>query len=190
MPLITSPKLKAAFVDRDGVINEERNYVHRVEDFVFLPRVAQGLRLLSEAGYLLIIVTNQAGIARGYYKLSHLKILHEYMQQQLALQGVKLDAIYFCPHHPQGIVKKYSIECDCRKPKTGLLLQAKLDFGLDLSKSVLIGDKITDIQSGKNAGLYRTVLVESGHSFEVNACIQSDYIASDLLAAVQWLTAG
>lgn len=182
-------KPKAAFIDRDGVINEERNYVHRIEDFVLLPGVAQGLALLRDAGFRLIVVTNQAGIARGYYDQSAMDRLHDHLRDQLALQCVALDAIYFCPHHPSGSVKELAFECDCRKPAPGMLLQATKDFDLDLSASVLIGDKLSDVQAGKRAGVGRAVIVESGHEVEDTARQQADGVAADLLAAALLLTA-
>jgi D-glycero-D-manno-heptose 1,7-bisphosphate phosphatase len=181
-------KPKAAFIDRDGVINEERNYVHRIEDFVLLSGVAQGLALLRAAGFRLIVVTNQAGIAHGYYEQSAMDRLHDHLRVQLALQGVELDAIYFCPHHPSGSVKELAFECDCRKPAPGMLLQAAKDFNLDLSASVLIGDKLIDVLAGKRAGVGRTVVVESGHDVEPAARKQADGVAAGLLAAAQLLT--
>ena len=184
-----SAKSKAAFIDRDGVINDERNYVHRNEDFVLLPGVAQGLALLRDAGFRLIVVTNQAGIARGYYDQSAMDRLHVHLQEQLAMQGVALDAIYFCPHHPQGSVQGLAVDCDCRKPAPGMLFQAAKDFDLDLSASVLIGDKLSDVQAGKKAGVGRAVIVESGHEVDVAARLQADGVAADLLAAAGLLTA-
>lgn len=181
-------KPKAAFIDRDGVINEERNYVHRIEEFVLLPGVAQGLTLLRDAGFRLIVVTNQAGIAHGYYDQNAMDRLHDHMRDQLALQGLALDAIYFCPHHPSGSVKELAFECDCRKPSPGMLLQAAKDFDLDLSASVLIGDKLSDVQAGKRAGVGRTVVVESGHDVDPAARQQADGVAADLLAAARLLT--
>ena len=182
-------KARAAFIDRDGVINEERNYVHRIEDFVLLPGVAQGLALLRDAGFRLIVVTNQAGIAHGYYEQIAMERLHNHLREQLALQDVVLDAIYFCPHHPHGSVKELAIECDCRKPSPGMLLQAAEDFDLDLSASVLIGDKLSDVQAGKKAGVGRVVIVESGHEVDAAARLQADSVAEDLLAAAHLLTA-
>lgn len=182
-------KSKAAFIDRDGVINEERNYVHRIEDFVLLPGVVQGLALLRDAGFRLIVVTNQAGIARGYYDQSAMDRLHDHLREQLALQGVALDAIYFCPHHPTGSVKELAVECDCRKPSPGMLLQAAEDFDLDLSASVLIGDKLSDVQAGKRAGVGRVVIVESGHEVDEAARHQADGVAANLLVAARLLTA-
>jgi D-glycero-D-manno-heptose 1,7-bisphosphate phosphatase len=183
-----SGKTRAAFIDRDGVINEERNYVHRIEDFVVLPGVAEGLKLLSDAGYRLIIVTNQAGIARGYYDQAAMELLHRHLRAQLAEDDVTLDAIYFCPHHPQGCVAGLAIECDCRKPAPGMLLQAARDFDLDLAASVLIGDKLSDVLAGKRAGVGRTVIVESGHQVEAAPHSKADLVAKDLHAAARALT--
>lgn len=178
---------KAAFIDRDGVINEERNYVHRIEDFVLLPGVAEGLALLRDAGYRLVVVTNQAGIARGYYDQAAMDRLHDHLRAQLADAGVSLDAIYFCPHHPQGSVATLAVDCDCRKPAPGMLLQAAKDLDLDLSASVLVGDKLSDIQAGRRAGVHRAVLVESGHAVEPAARAEADLVVLDLLAAARAL---
>lgn len=183
-----SAKTKAAFIDRDGVINEERNYVYRIADFVLLPGVVEGLTLLRDAGYRLIVITNQAGIARGYYDQAAMDHLHDHLRALLAKHGLALDAIYFCPHYPQGSVKTLSIECDCRKPSPGMLLKAAKDFDLDLVASVLIGDKLSDVQAGKSAGVGRTVIVESGHHLEPSARFEADVVATDLLAAARVLT--
>jgi D-glycero-D-manno-heptose 1,7-bisphosphate phosphatase len=183
-----SVKSKAAFIDRDGVINEERSYVHCIEDFVLLPGVELGLKLLSDAGYRLILVTNQAGIARGYYDQASMDHLHDHLRAKVAEHGVVIDAIYFCPHHPQGAIKALSIECSCRKPSPGMLLQAAKDFDLDLEASVLIGDKVSDVRAGKRAGVGRTVIVESGHEVDPAARLEAGMVAADLLSAARALT--
>ena len=183
-----STNIKAAFIDRDGVINEERNYVHRISDFVMLPGVIDGLCLLRDAGYRLIVVTNQAGIARGYYGQSDMEHLHDHLRKLLAEHDVFLDAIYFCPHHPQGSVEALSIECDCRKPSPGMLLRAARDLNVDLAASILIGDKLSDIQAGKRAGVASTAIVESGHDLELAARVEADVVAANLLDAARKLT--
>jgi D-glycero-D-manno-heptose 1,7-bisphosphate phosphatase len=184
----TCNKVKAAFIDRDGVINEERNYVHRISDFVLLPGVIEGLQMLRDAGYRLIVVTNQAGIARGYYDQAEMDHLHDHMRELFAEHSILLDAIYFCPHHPQGCIKDFAVECDCRKPSPGLLIQAAKDFELNLATCVLIGDKLSDVRAGECAGVGRTVIVESGHELERGARLEADMVAADLLAAARLLT--
>jgi len=179
---------KAAFIDRDGVINEERNYVHQVDDFVLLPGVSEGMRMLHEAGYLLIVITNQAGVARGYYGLDAVDTLHQHMRELFRRQGVELNGIYICPHHPQGSDPDFAIECDCRKPAPGMLLQAAMDFNIDLPNSVLIGDKLSDIEAGRRAGLTKLVLVESGHAIPAEARADCKRIAPNLLEAARLLT--
>lgn len=183
-----SVKYKAAFIDRDGVINEERNYVHRIEDFVLLPGSVKALALLRDAGYRLIVVTNQAGIARGYYDVAAMNRLHDYLCARLEEEEVKLDAIYFCPHHPEGIAKGFNVKCDCRKPAPGMLLQAAQDFNVDLATSVLIGDKASDIEAGKRAGVGLTIIVESGHKIDSADRLEADLVKSDLLEAAISLT--
>ena len=184
-----SSKTKAAFIDRDGVINEERNYVHRIEDFILLPGAVEGLTLLHKAGYRLIVVTNQAGIAHGYYDKEDVDRLHDHLRAQLIEHGVNLDAIYYCPHHPLGIVSSLTFECDCRKPSPGMLLQAAKDLELDIAASVLIGDKVSDIQAGKRAGVRCAIIVESGHKIESSVRLEADMVAKDLLSAARVLTA-
>jgi D-glycero-D-manno-heptose 1,7-bisphosphate phosphatase len=174
---------RAAFIDRDGVINQERNYVFRIDDFCVIAGVFEGLAILSRAGYRLIVVTNQAGIARGMYDSDALHLLHEHLRAQCARHGVLLDAIYFCPHHPDGSVIEFAVNCNCRKPAPGMLLQAAKDFDLDLGSCVLIGDKASDIEAAKRAGVGFSVLVESGHKFTAETQALADLVVPDLLAA-------
>jgi D-glycero-D-manno-heptose 1,7-bisphosphate phosphatase len=187
--MLPSPNLaRAAFVDRDGVINEERRYVHRIEDFVLLPSAVAGLRLLAEAGFKLVIVTNQAGVARGYFDEPAVKTLHGHIRQLLQSQHVPIDAIYYCPHHPEGTVPAYAIRCDCRKPAAGMLLQAERELQLDLSRSVIIGDKECDMEAGRQAGLMLAVLVDSGHALPERARAKADLVVADLKAAAVAIT--
>ncbi len=180
----------AAFIDRDGVINAELGYVWRIEDFHLLPGAVDGLRQLARCGYALVVVTNQAGIAKGRYDEAAYQKLTAHMRGLLAAQGAALAGVYHCPHHPQGTVPAYTRECDCRKPAPGLLLRAARELGLDLARSVLVGDKTTDTQAGRAAGLRRTVLVESGHALPADALAHADHRCADLAAAARWLCAG
>lgn len=139
---------KAAFFDRDGTINIEVNYLHKIEDFQFVAGVPQLVKEYNDAGYKVIVVTNQAGIARGYYSEANMHKLHEHINEQLALYGAHIDAFYFCPHHPS-----ITGDCNCRKPKTGMIEQAIKDFDIDVSQSILFGDKPWDIEAGEKCGI-------------------------------------
>ena len=159
---VSPPRLrKAAFLDRDGVINRDKAYVHRWEDFEFMPGAIEGMRRMQDAGYALVIVTNQSGLARGYYSEAQYQQLTARVRQHLTQHGVELAGVYHCPHHPQGQVPALSIECDCRKPAPGLLLQAARELGLSLPDSLLIGDKPSDIQAARAAGV--------GHAYQVDS---------------------
>ena len=135
---------KAVFLDRDGTINADKEYLWRIEDFEFLPGAVEALRLLKQAGFLLIVISNQSGVARGYYTESDIIRLHTWMERALASQGVKLDGIYYCPHHPDGTVEQYRKNCDCRKPMVGLFLRAAKEHAIDFSQSYAVGDKLRD----------------------------------------------
>lgn len=178
----------AAFIDRDGVINEERNYVHRPEDFVILPGVPQALQRLRQAGYVLVVVTNQAGIGRGMYTEADFEALTAHMRAQLQQQGADVDAVYFCPHHPTAGVGAYRTECSCRKPEPGMLLTAQAQWGIDMARSVLIGDKLSDVQAGQAAGVGRCVLVQSGHELGAEERAAGVPVHQDLWAAAVALT--
>jgi D-glycero-D-manno-heptose 1,7-bisphosphate phosphatase len=135
---------KAVFLDRDGTINVEKNYLYKIEDFEFIPGVIEGLKLLQDAGFLLIIITNQSGIARGYYTEEDFNRLNNWMLNQLVEYGVNIAKVYYCPHLPDATVKEYRIDCECRKPKLGMYYQAIRDYDIDLGQSYAIGDKIRD----------------------------------------------
>ncbi len=152
----------AAFLDRDGVLNQDLGYVHRVADFHWLPGAVQACRRLQEAGYALVVVTNQSGVARGLYTLADVETLHAHMKAELAKASVQLTDVYACPHLPGGTLAAYSLDCDCRKPRPGMLLQAMREHDLDPSRSVLFGDKSSDLQAGAAAGVARGYLVGEG----------------------------
>jgi len=151
---------KAVFIDRDGVINSDEGhyYVYKVEDFVFNPQVAESLALLKQNGFLLVMITNQGGVAKGEYTQDDIFLVHEYMQNQLDQNNASFDAIYYCPHHDA------IAECDCRKPKPGMILNAVKDLDIDINKSYLIGDSKRDIEAGKAAGINQCFKVEKNTS--------------------------
>lgn len=177
---------RAVFLDRDGTINVEVQYLHRRDDLQLIPGAAQAIRMLNDAGYLVIVVTNQAGIARGYYDEVTVQTLHEHLTAALAEHGAHLDAIYLCPHHPD-----FTGPCACRKPEPGMLRQAAAELEIDLRQSWLVGDTISDIGAGRAAGC-RTILVRTGYGLQVEADVsrqkaRPDAIVDDVGAAVQYI---
>lgn len=159
--------MKALILDRDGVINKEIKYLHKIKDLEVFDKIIPVLKKAKEKGYLILIITNQAGIAKGYYTEEDYYILTNYVDSFFLDKGIKIDKIYFCPHHPQGVVEKYRIKCRCRKPNTLMLERAMADFPeLKLNNSILIGDKELDIEFGINGGIGRLVLVRSGHPID------------------------
>ena len=141
---------KAVFLDRDGTINVEKNYLYKIEEFQFLPGVIEGLKKFQSAGYLLIIITNQSGIARGYYTEQDYYKLTEYMLKKFENYGIYITDVLYCPHHPQGSVEHYKKDCNCRKPKLGLFYEASKKWNIDLDNSIAIGDKFRDLEICKN----------------------------------------
>ncbi len=176
---------RAVFLDRDGTINVEIEFLHLPEEFRFIPGAPQAIRLLNEAGFRVIVVTNQSGIARGYYDEAAVIRLHGFVDSQLARFGARIDAYYFCPHHPEYGIGDYGTECDCRKPGPGMLLRAAADFSLDLHASFMVGDKLADIRAGLNAGC-RPMLVRTGYGASVEAGLPAGVpVYDDLLAAAR-----
>lgn len=165
----------AAFLDRDGVLNQDLGYVHQVADFHWMPGAVQALRRLQDAGFALVVVTNQSGVARGMYTLADVDTLHAHMQRELAAAGVTLTAIYRCPHLPDAQQPEYRLNSNCRKPGPGMLLQALQEHGLDATRSVMVGDRDSDVQAGLAAGVARCIQVGPGQA------------ATDLAAAVDLL---
>jgi D-glycero-D-manno-heptose 1,7-bisphosphate phosphatase len=157
---------KALFLDRDGVINKEVNYLYKIEDFEFLEGVIETCRYFQNAGYLLFVITNQAGIARGYYTEDDFHILNNWMLEQFKNSGSHITKVYYSPYHPVYGIGKYKQDTLCRKPKPGMILQAQQEFNLDLSASILVGDKESDIEAGIAAGVRTNILVRSGHSID------------------------
>jgi D-glycero-D-manno-heptose 1,7-bisphosphate phosphatase len=176
---------RAVFLDRDGTINEEKEYLWRVEEFSFIGGAVEAIRLLRDAGYLVVVVTNQSGIGRGMYGEEDLERLHAYMLTELEARGAGVDAVYFCPHHPHHGVGEYAIHCSCRKPLPGMLLQAAIELGIDLSASWMVGDKIADMEAGRSAGC-RVMLVRTGYGGVEEADLPAGVpVVDNLLAAAR-----
>ncbi|WP_244968407.1 D-glycero-beta-D-manno-heptose 1,7-bisphosphate 7-phosphatase [Rosenbergiella australiborealis] len=152
----------AIFLDRDGTINLDHGYVHTSDDFQFIDGVIDAMIELKKMGYLLVLITNQSGIARGLFTEEQFMHLTEWMDWSLADRGVDLDGIYFCPHHPQAAVETYRQDCECRKPKSGMFLDAKAEFDIDMSASYMIGDKKEDMLAALAAGVGHKILVRTG----------------------------
>ena len=178
-------KNRAVFLDRDGTINVEQEYLYRIEHFAFIPGAPQAIKLLKDAGFFVIVVTNQSGVARGYYDEAAVHDLHRYMDAELARIGAGVDAYYFCPHHPEQGIGDYKKECECRKPLAGMLLQAAADFSLDLKSSFIIGDKLADMEAGLKADC-RPLLVRTGYGAAESAKLPAGIpVFDDLLAAAK-----
>lgn len=157
---------RAAFLDRDGVLNFDHGYVHKIQDFTFIPGVFEALQLLEHAGYLVVVITNQSGIARGYFTDREFKSLSKWMRERLRAENINLTAVYHCPHLKDAIVEEYRHDCNCRKPMPGMINAACLDWDIDASKSVLFGDKDSDIQAGIAAGVGSNIKVTPNDAVE------------------------
>jgi D-glycero-D-manno-heptose 1,7-bisphosphate phosphatase len=175
---------RAAFIDRDGVINVDRAYVYRSADFELIPGVVEALRALQAAGYLLVVVTNQSGIARGLYSEEEYRALETYLRESLAAAGVTLDSVQYCPHLPDAPLEKYRRDCDCRKPNAGMIRNAANQLNIDTSRSVLIGDRRSDVQAGRAAGVGRCFLVRSGSPLSAVDIRAADGVFDDLAQCV------
>lgn len=153
---------KAIFFDRDGTLNVDKNYLHKIEDFEWLGDAPLAIRWANDRGFLVIVITNQSGVARGYFAEDDVRRLHAWMNEDLARFGAHIDAFYYCPHLPDGSVAAYAKKCDCRKPKPGLIERACADFRIDRGASVLVGDKPRDVECAEAAGV-RGVRFEGGN---------------------------
>lgn len=174
---------RIAFIDRDGTINTEKNYVHRIEDFEWIPGSLEALQALHQADILIYIITNQAGIAKGLYTEADLKLLNQHFLEITRKAKVKIQDILYCPHHPQGIVQQYSISCDCRKPGNALIQKVLEQEKLAPHQAVLFGDKNTDIQAGQSLNII-SYLVLTGYGLQEKEASKADFIVKDLQTAV------
>ncbi|MEW6264671.1 MAG: D-glycero-beta-D-manno-heptose 1,7-bisphosphate 7-phosphatase [Thermodesulfobacteriota bacterium] len=185
----------AVFLDRDGTINEQMGYINHLDRFIMLPGVDRAVSRLNEAGLPVVVVSNQSGVARGYFPEELVNRVNEMMVELLARAGARLDAVYYCPHHPRAEVAAYRRECDCRKPKPGLLLRAAADLGLDLTRSFAVGDRTSDLKAARAVGA-KAILVLTGYGrgereyVLPHQDVRPDWVAEDLMSAVEWILSG
>ncbi|HXK62034.1 MAG TPA: HAD-IIIA family hydrolase [Acidobacteriota bacterium] len=180
---------RAVFLDRDGTIIEEVNYLSRIDQIEVYPFSPLALRRLREAGFLIVVISNQSAVARGYLDENELDLIHQEISNRLRKQGAWIDAFYYCPHYVDAAVEKYRLACHCRKPAPGMILRAASDLHIDLPSSFVVGDRASDIGAARSAGC-RSVLVKTGYGN--NAIpqlgeLQPDYVAADLLEAAEWI---
>jgi len=174
---------KAVFIDRDGTINVNVEYLDDPNNFKMYPGVAKGIKLLKKNGFKIIVITNQSGIARGYFSKETLEKIHERMKSELLKKGATIDAIYYCPHHPDD-------NCDCRKPQTGLFKKAFKDLNIDSSKSFIIGDKMLDVEAGYKMGLKTILVPEDKEKVEKEmrtTNIKPDFVSKNFYSGVRWI---
>jgi D-glycero-D-manno-heptose 1,7-bisphosphate phosphatase len=183
---------RAVFLDRDGTVNEEVEYLSDLSQLRLIPGAAASIRKLNQAGFKVVLVTNQSGIARGYFPETFVHETHDLLRRMLAEEGAGLDAVYYCPHHPRAGASEYTRACDCRKPDTGMIDQAVRDLGIDVAASFVVGDKWSDVELGQRAGA-RSVLVRTGHAADDKALERPshlsapDLIAGSITEAVDWI---
>ena len=187
-PLTEKRSQRAVFLDRDGTINVEKDYLHKIEDFEFIPGAPEAIKRFKDAGFLVIVVSNQSGIARGYFDEKAVEALHQHIQFELAAYGTSIDAFYFCPHHPDKGLGLYRRACYCRKGNPGMLLQAAQEHGIDLQQSFMVGDKLADIEAGDRAGC-TSLLVLTGYGETTSLKLESEGVkkCQDLESAVSFI---
>ncbi|PLY08281.1 MAG: D-glycero-beta-D-manno-heptose-1,7-bisphosphate 7-phosphatase [Desulfuromonas sp.] len=165
----------AVFLDRDGTINVEKDYLYKVEDFEFIPGAPEAIKRLKDAGYLVVVVTNQSGVARGYYTLADVDRLHDHLSASLLSYQTSVDGFYVCPHHPNAGDSELTGDCSCRKPSPGMLLAAACDLNVDLARSWMVGDKLADIEAGLQAGV-RPLMVATGYGEKARVAMRYDSV--------------
>jgi D-glycero-D-manno-heptose 1,7-bisphosphate phosphatase len=191
---LSAPSVRAVLLDRDGTVCEEVGYVDHVSRIRLLPGSADAIRRVREAGFKVVVVTNQAGVARGFFTEELVQEAHHRLRELLAAEGASVDAIYYCPHHPDAGDPPYRKDCDCRKPRPGMLLRARDEIGIDPARSYVVGDSMRDIEAGRRFGA-ATILVLTGygrgeqeHRREARTG-EPDHVAEDLPDAVDWILA-
>jgi D-glycero-D-manno-heptose 1,7-bisphosphate phosphatase len=181
----------AVFFDRDGTLNEEVEFLSAPEQLRLIPGAGRAVRAVNDEGMLAIVISNQSGIARGKLTEADLVPIHAKLQKELGTSGARIDRIYYCPHHPTEGIPPYRVDCDCRKPRPGMLRRAEKELGVDLQSSYVIGDKIVDVLAGRNAGA-KGILVLTGYGgSSVAECrekgVVPDYTAPSVVEAVQFI---
>lgn len=185
-------KKPAVFLDRDGTINEQMGYINHISRFRILPGVPEAIRLLNENNFYVIILSNQSGVARGYFPVTLVEEVHNLLKESLKISGAFIDGIFFCPHYPGGSLKEYSIECNCRKPRLGLMDQARKLFDIHLAGSYMIGDRITDMEFARRCNI-KGVMVRTGYGLGdieyilPHSTVKPCHIADTLLDAARWI---
>ena len=179
-------KGRAVFLDRDGTINEEVGYLKHLDDLRLFPFTAEAVGKIHKAGMKAVVVSNQSGVARGFFDENFVTVLHESINAMLSQEGTFIDSFYFCPHHPTEGMGGYLCDCQCRKPKAGMLLRASEELDIDLSRSYMVGDTERDLETARNAGV-TGVLVRTGYGKDIRDTEGAAYIARDLLDAVNWI---
>ena len=175
-------KKPTVFLDRDGVLTEEKSYITSVENLSIFPFAAECIEEIHQKGYYAIVITNQSGIARGMFSEAALQQMNEYLIRQTGV-----DAVYYCPHHEKGTVERYRKKCDCRKPGTGLIEKACTEYMIDLKRSFMVGDRASDIQTGQRIGI-RTIILESGYGTTgLEQDVKPDYVLNDLRDVIELL---
>jgi D-glycero-D-manno-heptose 1,7-bisphosphate phosphatase len=186
------PMIRAVFLDRDGTVNEEVGYLRNLDQLRLIPGAGAAIRRLNEAGLKVVLVTNQSGVARGFFPESFVFEVHEHLTRMLGLDGARIDAVYYCPHHPTAGNAPYVGECDCRKPGTGMIDQAAKDLNIDVKNSFMVGDKWIDVELGQRAGAY-SILVRSGYAPDdpgnkrPGHISDPDFSAHSLTEATDWI---
>ncbi|MBN1830060.1 MAG: D-glycero-beta-D-manno-heptose 1,7-bisphosphate 7-phosphatase [Deltaproteobacteria bacterium] len=177
---------RAVFLDRDGTINEEAGYIRTLQDLKIYPWTIEAISHINAMGMLAVVVSNQSGVARAFFDEAFVGAVHDRIREELALQGARIDRFYYCPHHPTEGRAPYRSDCDCRKPKPGLLLRAARELSIELSGSYMIGDSLRDILAAKACGV-KALLVRTGYGKNVSDTTAAIHVADDLLEAVKWI---
>ena len=183
----------AVFLDRDGTLLEEAGYLDRLERLIFFPFTIDAVRLLNRAGFAVVVVTNQAGIARDIFKEAFVAEAHRHITERLVAGGARVDRFYYCPHHPEAVVEEFRRMCDCRKPQPGMLTRAAADLDLALDRSFVVGDRWHDLEAGQRVGA-RTLLVRTGYGRTEEASpkpeVRPSAIVENVMEAVSWILRG